>query len=89
MTKVMLLISKIQRESTHLQVKCSLSRNDGIENIIAKERIFSHPFELEDALKAAGISDQDASAPFHVFNNGLPTFIPVSEEVARKLGVLV
>lgn len=52
------------------------------------DRFFSHPAELEDALRAAGVSDDDAYAPHLVFNNGLPTFIPVSADIARKLGVL-
>jgi len=89
MPNVMLLISKMQRESTHMYVKCALSQKDGIESARVREQIFSHPSELEDALKAAGVSDEDARAPHHVVNNGLPTFIPVSMLVARRLGVLV
>lgn len=88
MSKVMLLISTIQRESTHMQVKCTVPHRDGVESISVTDRIFSHPGELENALIAAGVSQQDACAPFHVINNGLPTFIPVSTEVARKLGLL-
>ena len=88
MQKVLLLISKIRLDSTYLQVKCSISPSDRIDEV-AMDRIFSHPDELEEALRAAGVSDGDAGAPFHVFNNSLPTFIPVSAEVARKLGVLV
>jgi hypothetical protein len=88
MPKVMLLISKMHYESTHTYVKCALSQRDGMENARIREQIFSHPSELEDALRAAGVSDEDARAPHHVVNNGLSTFIPVSVGVARKLGVL-
>jgi len=69
-------------------VKCAVSRRDGIEDLHTEERFFSHPQELEDALKDAGVSEEEARAPYHVLNNGLPTFIPVNVEIARRLGML-
>jgi len=89
MTKVLLLISKIEREFTHTQVKCSICPRDGIDNESAQDQIFLHPGDLADALRAAGVADEDAHAPFYVIENGLPTFIPVTREAAMKLGVLV
>lgn len=89
MANVLLLISKIEREFTHTQVKCTLCPRDEMESEGARDQIFLHPSDLVDALRAVGVSDADAHAPFYVVENGLPTFIPVTIEAARKLGVLV
>jgi len=89
MAKVMLLISKIGCESTQLQVKCTLSEHGGMEDAACVGRIFLDPREMEAVLKAAGVSDEEAQAPYHVFNNDLPTFIPISKDIARKLGMLI
>lgn len=88
MAKVLLLISKMEHEFTHTQVKCTLFPCNEIKSESPRDQIFSHPSDLVDALKAVGIPDQDAHAPFYVVENGLPTFIPATIEAARKLGLL-
>ncbi|HZP03854.1 MAG TPA: hypothetical protein VFB43_03060 [Terracidiphilus sp.] len=86
MTKVFLLISKPRREFTHLEVKCALCGDaDGVS---ARDQEFLNPHDLQNALRAAGVSDHESEAPLHVHHTGLPTFIPVSPEVATKLGLI-
>jgi hypothetical protein len=86
MAEVLLLISKIQHEFTRLKVKCAPRQNS--ENLRTLDREFSHPRELESALRAAGVECDEARAPFLVFETGLPTFIRINLDIARKLGVL-
>jgi|HubBroStandDraft_2_1064218.scaffolds.fasta_scaffold549184_1 hypothetical protein len=86
MAEVLLLISKILPEFTHLKVKCTLCQNT--ENLRTRDREFRHPRDLESALRAAGVECDEARAPFQVFETGLPTFIPVSLDIVRKLGML-
>lgn len=86
MTKVFLLISKSRREFTHLEVKCALCGN--ADGIFARDQEFLNPHDLQDALRAAGLPDYESEAPLHVFHTGLPTFIPVSPEIAAKLGLI-
>jgi hypothetical protein len=89
MAKVFLLISRPRTEFTHLQVKCAISGSTGGANVAnVKDREFAGPFVLEDALRSVGVSEYDSQAAHHVFHSGLPTFIPVTAELARKLGVL-
>jgi hypothetical protein len=86
MAKVFLLISRPRREFTHLQVKCAISGST--EDAKVKDREFAGPLDLENALRSLGVSEYESQAAHHVFHSGLPAFIPVSSEVARKLGVL-
>lgn len=86
MAEVLLLISKIQHEFTHLKVKCTFCQNAG--NLSTLDREFRHPRDLESALRAAGVECDEARAPFQVFETGLSTFIPVSLDIVRRLGML-
>jgi hypothetical protein len=86
MAEVLLLISKIQHEFTHLRVECTLRQNS--EDVKTLDREFPHPRDLESALRAAGVECDEARAPFQVLETGLATFIPVSLDIARKLGML-
>jgi hypothetical protein len=86
MAELLLVISTIQHEFTHLRVKCATRRNTG--DLKTLEREFCEPCELESALIAAGVECDEAHAAFLVFETGLPTFIPVSLNTAWKLGVL-
>jgi hypothetical protein len=86
MTEVLLVISTIRHEFTRLQVKCALRQS--IENLRTLDREFSHPRELESALIAAGVERDEAQAPFLVVETGLPTFIRINLDIARKLRVL-
>lgn len=86
MTKVFLLISKSRHEITYLEVKCALCGD--ADGVFTKDQEFSHPNDLRNALQAAGVSDHESEAPLHVFRTGLPTFIPVSPEIAARLGLM-
>jgi hypothetical protein len=86
MSKVFLLISKHWDKFTHLQVTCAVCGS--VEGANVKDREFARPVDLEKALRSLGVSEYELQAAHHVFRSGLPTFIPVTSEIARKLGVL-
>lgn len=85
-TKTYLLISRPHGGFAPLHVTCAFSGDpDGLRVV---DRGFSRPSDLEKALQAAGVAEHEMRATVKVFNTGMPTFISVSKEVARKLGVL-
>lgn len=86
MPKVFLLISKIGPEFTRLLVKCAVCGDS--EDARTIDREFATPRDLEDALLHLGVSEYESEAAHQVFVSGQCTFIPVSSEVATKLGVL-
>jgi hypothetical protein len=87
MANVFLIISKPQQDIAQLRVKCSV--REGAEDVNnVRDRQFAGPRELESALRIAGVTEDESHAPLQVFHTGLPTFIPVNEDIAQKLGVL-
>lgn len=86
MTKVFLLISAVRADITHLRVKCADPQfTDGAG---VKDREFASPQDLEHALRNLGVPEYEARAAHNVFHSLQPAFIPVSSEIAKKLGVL-
>lgn len=86
MANVFLIIWKSQQDFGQLRVRCCLRRTT--EGISVRDLQFSSPRELVSALRFAGVAEDDSQAPLQVFHTGLPTFIPVNEDIAKKLGVL-
>lgn len=86
MAKVYLLIWKPEAELAHLRIKCAARNNT--KDARLRERQFPSPRELESALRMAGVAEEESQAPVQVFTTGLPTFISISEETAKRLGVL-
>jgi hypothetical protein len=69
-----------------IHVKCAFSGDLAAPRAI--ERQFPTPDALERALESVGISPRDSFRPVQAFTNGMPTYIQVSSEIARELGVL-
>jgi hypothetical protein len=86
MSRLFLLISKPQRGSGPLHVTCAFSGD--IDGLRAVDRKFPRPSDLEKELQCAGVFHYEKQTPAQVFSTGMHTFIPVSIEVAKKLGVL-
>jgi hypothetical protein len=87
MTKILLLISKPRLEFTHLRVSSTVCKSVE-KHVRTREQEYAHPQELAHALRAAGVPEQETGAPFLVSDTGLPTFIPVSLGVAKRLGIV-
>lgn len=86
MATVFLIIWKPQPDFAQLWVKCSVCM--GPKYVSARNRRFSSPRELESALLTAGVTEDESQAALQVFQTGLPTFISVNEDIAKKLGLL-
>lgn len=83
MAAVFLIIWKPQPDFAQLWVKCM-----GPKSVSVRNRQFSSPRELESALLTAGVTEDESQAALQVFETGLPTFISVNEDIAKKLGLL-
>lgn len=86
MANVFLIIWKPKQEFGQLRIKCCVC--SGTRGVSVRDRQFSSPRDLVSALRFAGVAEDESQAPLQVFHTGLPTFIPVNEDIARRLGVL-
>jgi hypothetical protein len=81
-----LLFAKPLGGFTQIDVRCATTENTN------RLRDIHHSFErihdLQTFLEAAGVSEYEFKLPLNAVYNGFSSFMPVSADVAMKLGLL-
>jgi hypothetical protein len=86
MLKFFLLFSKPHGSCAPIVVTCASVENT--DKLWGIHREFERIHDLQSALEAAGISEYESESPLMAVNSGFSSFMPVSLEVAVKLGLL-
>ena len=87
MTTLFLLLSKTGAGFGPIEVVCASTENT--DRLTGNRLTFTGQFsDLENALYAAGLSEFGFERAFSGIRESIPSFIPVTEAIAVKLGLL-
>jgi hypothetical protein len=86
MAKFVLLFSRPQGGFTPIDVTCAAIENT--DRLTGIHRVFDRINDLKTTLESTGVSEYEFRSPLQAVQNGTPSFLAVTAEVATMLGLL-
>ena len=86
MSMFYLLFSKPIGGFTPISVVCASTKNT--DRLTGNRLTFAIIKGLEKALDGAGVSEYESKIPLSAIRSGISSFLPVTADVANKLGLL-
>ena len=87
MASFALLFSKPPGDAASIDVVCASIENT--DRLTGRHWVFDRITDLRTTLESAGVSEHDFEFPLQAVQNGVPSFVPVTAEVATILGLLI
>ena len=87
MAMFVLLFSKLPGESMSIDVVCASI--ESTDRLTGRHWVFDRIPDLKTTLESAGVAEQDFEFPLQAAQMGVPSFLPVTAEVATILGLLI
>ncbi len=86
MAMFVLLFSKLSGESKSIDVVCASI--ESTDRLTGRHWVFDSINDLRTTLESSGVSEHEFRFPLQAVRDGVPSFLPVTEEVATILGLL-